>query len=223
MADYQAQTIDGLDDIEAYNTPIDDLASAECFLLFVGIDESGSMDPFVDDMKTALNNFKDSISNSKESDIILIARADFNEDVDISGYKTVNNFETKYSCGGRTKLYDTIVEGKQRLLDYIGHLKTNGMQTRAVFSIFSDGEDNSSSYSLSDAAKAIEELKKQEIATAIIGFGSEAANIGNKLGIKSILNVGTSSSELRKAFNMLSKSAISTSKAAGSAQDAFKF
>lgn len=219
----QFADVNGLSPTETFNTPIEEITSAESFLLFVAIDQSGSMNDYRSEMADALMNFKDSIENSKESDLILVSRANFDNRVSISGYKPINNFDSSYDCGGCTCLYDAIVSGKDKLVEYMDLLKKNGMHVRAVFSVFSDGEDTDSNRSLYDARDAISELKKREIGTAIICFGSEAENIGNQIGFKEVLNVRSSASELRKAFNMLSKSAITASKAAGAAHDTFKF
>ncbi len=210
-------------DIEKFNTPVDSIEQAEVMLLFVGIDTSSSMEDYESSMHKALQDFKESMQDSKEEDQILIARANFNGEVDIAGYKSIHQFDTSYNPDGMTSLYDCICIGSEKMLEYMTMLKKNGMHVRGVFSIFSDGVDNNSSNSISKAQIALNNLKKKEIATAIICFGSEAEGIGQSLDFKNILEVSSSPSELRKAFNVLSKSAIATSKAAGAADDVFKF
>ena len=209
----ETQDIMGLDEIEIQNTPIDDINSELVDLIFVAIDESGSMDGYVGDMKVSLKGFKSALLDSKEIDEMLVARANFHDrTIDVGGYKKVDSFDENYATYGNTPLYDVIVEGTKKLTDYMDYLKQQGMRVKAVFSVFSDGEDTNSRNSLSTARKCIEELNDKEIVTAFISFGSYALQEAKNLKFKNILNVGSSASELRKAFDCLSKSVIDSSK-----------
>lgn len=217
----ETMDIMGLEEIEEENTAIDDIDSEVVNLIFVAIDSSGSMSPYIKDMENSLNDFKDAIANSKEVDEILVARADFNTRIDIGGYKKINEFETQYDAMGMTVLYDVITEGADKLLQYMDYLKQEGMRVKAVFAIFSDGEDTASNNSVSQAKNKIQELNNREITTAFISFGSEAENEANRLDIKNVLKVGSSASELRKAFDCLSKSVIDSSKSVINKTDDF--
>lgn len=92
-------------------------------------------------------------------------------------------------------------------------MKSQGIVVRAVFAIFSDGDDTSSrNAGVSEARNKILELNGQEITTAFIAFGSGAEDVADRLGFMNKKQVGASASDLRKAFNVLSKSLISNSK-----------
>ena len=132
--------IEGLDDIEVANTSIDDIESENVNLIFVGIDQSGSMHPYVTDMGSALSRFKQALEESKESDDILVARANFAADIDIGGYKKISEFDCNYTAWGATPMYDVIVDGSLKLDGYRTFLKDQGVRVKAVFAIFSDGE-----------------------------------------------------------------------------------
>lgn len=213
--------IDGLDDIEIENTSVEEINSENINLIFLGIDQSGSMNWFSNDMKTSLNEFKDALTNSKEADEILVARANFEDSIDIGGYKKIDEFDTIFKAGGCTAMYDAITEGTEKLKEYRQYLKDQGVRVKAVFAIFSDGLDNSSTSSFSDAKRSIEFLNNEEITTAFISFGGEATNEAKSLGFRNILDVTSSASELRKAFNCLSKSVIESSKSVMSDGDDF--
>lgn len=213
--------IDGIEDVEAANTSVDEIDSENINLIFVGIDKSTSMEEFEGDMSKALNDFKDALTNSKEADDILVARADFADSATVGGYKRIMEFDTAYHTGGCTAMFDTIVDGTNRLKDYRDYLKNEGMRVKAVFAIFSDGVDNSSRNGFSSAKKAVEYLNKEEIVTAFISFGGKATQVAKDLGFRNVLDVKSSASELRKAFNCLSKSVIENSKSAVSKQDDF--
>ncbi len=205
----------GIDEIEQENTSIDDIETEVINLIFVGIDQSGSMDMYINDMKQCLVDFKKALEDSKEVDEMLIARANFNgskQDIQIGGYKKVNEFDVGYSANGATPLYDVIVEGTEKLDNYITYLKNQGMRVKAVFAIFSDGEDVGSLTHMSEARNCVKKLNNQEITTAFISFGSHAITEAENLKFKNKLQVGSSASELRKAFDCLSKSVIESSK-----------
>ena len=55
--DYNTNTveIDGLEEIEMENTSVEDIDSENINLMFLGIDKSGSMSVFQEDMKHCLN------------------------------------------------------------------------------------------------------------------------------------------------------------------------
>ena len=212
--------IDGLDEVEVQNTSVDEIDSENVNLIFVGIDGSSSMHKFEGDMIQALSDFKDALINSKEADEILIARADFADSAVVGGYKKITELDTSYRTGGCTALYDTIINGTEKLRAYRDFLKKEGMRVKAVFAIFSDGQNNIGN-DFSGAKKAVEYLNDEEIVTAYISFGGEAKVVAQDLGFRNILDVTSSASELRKAFNCLSKSVIENSKSAVSKKDDF--
>lgn len=213
--------IDGLDEIEVENTAVDDLDSENINLIFLGIDESGSMGSYIKDMQNCLSEFKTALTDSKEADEILVARADFSDTISIGGYKKISEFDTKFDVYGCTAMFDTIVEGSEKLKEYRKFLKEQGVRVKAVFAIFSDGLDNQSSHSFSEAKQAAEFLNSEEITTAFISFGGQATQAAKDLGFRNILDVASSASELRKAFNCLSKSVIESSKSVLADEDDF--
>lgn len=204
--------IDGLDDIEMENTSIEEINSENINLMFLGIDQSGSMDSFRNDMNHSLNEFKDALTNSREADEILVARADFEDAIAIGGYKKISEFDTSFRAGGCTAMYDAVTEGTRKLKEYRQYLKDQGVRVKAVFAVFSDGLDNASKSSFSEAKRSVDFLNDEEITTAFISFGGKAATEAKSLGFRNILDVTSSASELRKAFDCLSKSVIESSK-----------
>ena len=218
--------IDGLDEIEVENTAVDDLDSENINLIFLGIDESSSMTQHTDAMRISLTGFKDGLTNSKEADEILVARADFSNFVNVGGYKKISEFDTSYSTFYTTFLYDTIVDGSEKLKEYRKFLKEQGVRVKAVFAIFSDANDEGSRNELSDAKRAIDFLNGEEITTAFVAFGNRALEEANNLGFRNILDVykvdgKDLASKLREAFACLSKSVIESSKSVLADEDDF--
>lgn len=205
-------TVDGLDEIGARNTPVDDLETEDVNLFFLGIDQSSSMMPYQAAMVKAIGDFKRAIANSKEAPKILVARANFSGSMKIGGYKKIDELDTLYISDGMTILYDTIIDGVEKLLKYMEYLKQQGVRVKAAFAIFSDGMDTASSHTCHGARDAMAKLIAKEIVTAFISFGPDAIQEAKDLGFKNVLEVGRTDSELRRAFDVLSKSTISNSK-----------
>lgn len=212
----------GLEDVEIENTSIDDIDNESVNLIFVAIDGSGSMNQYTKTMQDSLKDFKDTLTDSKEVDEMLVARADFSgRGINVGGYKKVQQFDASYSTSGMTPLYDVIVEGTDKLLNYMEFLKQQGMRVKAVFAVFSDGENTDSRNPSAEARRKVEELNSKEITTAFISFGQDALVEAQNLKFKNVLTVGSSASELRKAFNCLSKSVIESSKSVMASTDNF--
>ena len=211
-------TIDGLDETYATNMDVDDVVSPSVMLVDFLIDGSGSMDPYERAMCECLEHYKEAISNSKQSDEMLVSKTVFESTIETGGYVAPEDFNTDYSAGGCTRLYDAIIDRRQRMLDYMDQLKNNGTNARACLIILSDGEDYGSQYRASDARQAIQDLISKEITVAFIAFGQEAFGIADSIGVKknNVKEVSNDESELRRIIDLVSKSAISASKKASS-------
>ena len=211
-------TIDGLDETYATNMDVDDVVSPSVMLVDFLIDGSGSMDPYERAMCECLEHYKEAISNSKQSDEMLVSKTVFESTIETGGYVAPEDFNTDYSAGGCTRLYDAIIDRRQRMLDYMDQLKNNGTNARACLIILSDGEDYGSQYRASDARQAIQDLISKEITVAFIAFGHGAFGVADSIGVKknNVKEVSNDESELRRVIDLVSKSAISASKKASS-------
>lgn len=230
MNDFYEESFSGIDAGITPNIPTDEVDNDHMFLMSVARDRSGSMGSFQGVMQKSTQEFISSIKDSKSDDEILVSLTEFNDRVDSYGFQNVSDMPTSYHPCSTTALYDAIVVAQQRLYDgagngYMEQLNASGVRTRGALVIFSDGADNDSQNTAADARQAIQLLKKQEILVAFIAFGDEAKNIANDLGIdpQNVLQTDATASELRKIWNIMSKSAISMSKSAasGNSQDAF--
>ena len=211
-------TIDGLDETYAENMDVDDVASPSIMLVDFLIDGSGSMDMYERVMRECLEHYQKAIVNSKQADEMMVSKTIFESRIETGGYVAPEDFNTDYTAGGCTRLYDAIIDRRQRMLDYMNQLKNNGTNARACMIILSDGEDNDSQYRASDARKAIQDLISKEITVAFIAFGQDAFGIADSIGVKknNVKEVSNDESELRKVIDLVSKSAISASKKASS-------
>ena len=204
------------------NADIEEIEVERPTLIGYIIDKSASMSDHETDMEDAIQLVKDTILGSKEADEMRISVTQFADTVKTTGYQEIENIDVQYTADGwSTKLFDAIV-GCQKALyagdgsGYMEKLKANGNRPKAVIFIFTDGYDNDSSHSKSDARRAIEFLQKNEIPVGFIEFGSDAHGIAQELGIyeQNIKPINADKSELRKIMMATSKSAISASKSA---------
>lgn len=211
-------TIDGLDETYATNMDIDDVVSPSIMLVDFLIDGSGSMHKHERTMCECLEHYKEAISNSKQADEMLVSKTVFESTITTGGYVQPEDFNTDYSADGRTRLYDAIIDRRQRMLEYMKQLKDNGTNARACLVILSDGKDFGSQYHASDARQAIQDLISKEITVAFISFGQEASGVADSIGVKknNVKEVSNDESELRRVIDLVSKNAISASKKASS-------
>ncbi|MBP5633723.1 VWA domain-containing protein [Candidatus Saccharibacteria bacterium] len=209
----------------APNIDVGDIENDHMYLMGIAQDCSGSMDSYTPEMKKAIANFKQSIQDSKQDDEMLVSLTTFESNVQSSGYQNVADISTDFCARGCTSMYDAIILAANQLADYMDQLNNSGVRTRGGLVIFSDGYDNNSTRSASEAAKAIEDLKRKEVVVAFVAFGSDAHGIADSLGIdkQNVMETDASPSELRKIWGIISKSAISSSKsaAAGASQTTF--
>lgn len=210
--------IDGLNETYAQNMDVDEVVSPTIMLVDFVIDKSGSMNFYEAAMQDCLEHYKIAICNSKQSDEMLVSKTLFGSDIETGGYVAPEDFNTDYETDGCTKLYDAIIDRRQRMYDYMELLKSNGTNVRSCMVILSDGQDNISNNRASDARAAIQDLISKEITVAFIAFGQDAFGIADSIGVKkqNIKNVSNDESELRKIIDLVSKSAISASKKASS-------
>ena len=218
MKEMDNVVIDGLDETYATNVDVDDVLSPSVMLVDFVIDGSGSMSCYEITMRECLEHYKNAICNSKQADEMLVSKTIFSSTIETGGYVAPEDFNTDYDAQGCTKLYDAIIDRKQRMLDYMEQLKDNGTNARACLIILSDGKDYGSKYRASDAREAILQLISKEITVAFIAFGQEAFGVADSIGIKkqNVKEVNNDEGELRRVIDLVSKSAISASKRASS-------
>lgn len=211
--------------IEDTNSSIDELDGEDVTLMGLAIDNSGSMTFYIGAMADALASTKQALEASKNAEEIRISRIDFDNESIASGYIPVSDMDTTYpkpiSYGG-TSIYDMIVKDGQAMREYRKYLRENGYRVRAVFAIFTDGEDMHSTHSIQEAKQVIDAMAREEIITVMIEFGAEAAGVAKALGISKSISCGSTEHELRNAFAMVSQSVVSVSQNVA-ASDAFDF
>jgi len=180
---------------------------------------------------------KELFSKVKEADEILVAITRFSTDVISGGYQRAESIDTSYNTDGMTALYDAIVDAQNRLINetgtgYMQQLIDNGTTTQAAILIFTDGMNNHSKSSASDAYKALVYLKKSEVPVIFVAFGNDAVTEAKTLGVadKNIIFIDTDHADtaslgakLKEVLQIASKSVVSMSKSVGGTVDAGLF
>ena len=162
--------VDGLDETYAGNMDVEDVEASSVMLVDFIIDRSGSMDPYESIMQDCLKHYKQAICNSKQADEMLVSKTLFDNVIETGGYVAPEDFNTDYYARGCTRLYDVIIERRQRLLDYMEQLKNNGTNARACMVILTDGEDYGSTYRASDARQAVKDLISLRLVRMLLGW-----------------------------------------------------
>lgn len=156
------------------------------------IDTSGSMRGTESDMSRGLQMYKKSFENFAGANSIAVSVSEFSSDLRIKEFESVNSFDTSYSsAGGGTALYYSIVNSAKYLENYIKEIQEEkGIDPKATFICFSDGEPNDNSCNERDAAQAIRTLNEAGITTVFVAFGkSMQAKFGERLGFQSTIDV----------------------------------
>jgi len=216
---------------------VDELESSRQTLYRMVFDKSGSMSYYETAVQESFEYTKELFSKVKEADEILVAITRFSTDVISGGYQRAESIDTSYNTDGMTALYDAIVDAQNRLINetgtgYMQQLIDNGTTTQAAILIFTDGMNNHSKSSASDAYKALVYLKKSEVPVIFVAFGNDAVTEAKTLGVadKNIIFIDTDHADtaslgakLKEVLQIASKSVVSMSKSVGGTVDAGLF
>lgn len=217
--DLLVQNLDGQTGLGCVGAQVDDLNTDDVTLVSIIIDESSSMDHVRDDVIDAFNTMARALNDSKAADSILLSAWTFADHPKLLfGYTPIANVKdltrAEYNPSGMTALYDATLDGMTGIIGYGQDLRNNGIRTRAIVVVISDGGDNTSRQTSHSIKTVAEDLMKQEFYTlAYIGMGDPATfkKIADSMGFPQILTIGNTASEVRKALNMVSASIIRTS------------
>ena len=185
MNRYETYDIEGINEVMENADP-EDFGSSAAFLSTFVIDASGSMWEFENDMRDCLVAYKEAIAGSKQADEMLLSKILFSDYITVGGFVAPENFDPSYRTDDMTKLFDAIVEAKDRMFEYSDQLRDNGVTVRGCVVIFTDGLDNMSHNTEATTRQAIKDLQNREFIVAMISFGDNAKNIGQRLGIRHV-------------------------------------
>jgi uncharacterized protein YegL len=213
--------VDNLDTIAmagCAGTDVDQLNSDDVTLVAVVLDQSSSMHGSSPAVLAGYNTMLEALKDSRQADSILISTWKFSDNSELLfSYTPVTQLGKltahDYTPTGSTYLYSTVLDVMTGLVAYGQHLRINGVRTRCVVVVFSDGEDNMSRVTAHDVKTVSDALMAQEIySLAYVGFGgSDLRRIADAIGFPSIITASTDASEIRRIFHQVSQSVIRAS------------
>jgi len=217
---------------------VDDISASEVILINLLLDDSSSMNETHKDKNNKpnkKNNIEiaregvsfiiDSLKDSKQSDGILMSVTSLNRGL-LSPYVNIEDIidinGQNYYGSGSTPLYDKSVVILGQSIAKNQELLDAGVACRSITVIVSDGQDyGSQQANASDVEKVVSDMLAAEtnivIGMGIAGRHTDFRQVFQDMGIQGnfILTPGDSESEIRKAFNVVSQTAVRASQGAG--------
>lgn len=211
---------------QALGVNVDDVQASEVVLVTMMIDDSGSI-RFAGNaqaVRDGHNGVLRALTDSKQKDSILVHTRYLNGFVLFPYCPLEDGVEMdshNYDPMHGTPLYDQTVVLLGSVVAKTQEFADNGVPVRSITLIVSDGADEHSTKATAVKVKPlVDDLKKTE--TAIVAFlGVEDGytdfhDVAKSMGIEDswILTVGSTDSEIRRAFQVFSQSALQVSQAA---------
>jgi len=196
---------------------LDDIQTDDITLVSISLDASASMGTVTQDVIDSFNEMLRALKKSKNAESILLSAWTFNTQTNLLfGYTPVTEVSeltsNDYYPSGATALYDTLADSVTGLVSYGQQLRDGGIRTKNIILTFSDGQDNSSGKRARDIKTMAEDLLRQETyILAYVGFGYDANGIADEVGFPTKLQDEHDPSAIRRAFDQVSQSIISTS------------
>lgn len=201
---------------------VDDLETDDVTVVSLVLDASYSMKSNEKAVREGYNNLIEALNNSKQSGSMLVSARTFASTQKLLyGFKKVEEIGKigmKYLAeGNSTALYDTLVDAMTGIRAYVKNLNDNGIRTKCIVVVFSDGEDNDSQRNKASDVKTLAEdfIKSEMFYLVYIGYKHEDSDnldaIAKEVGFPNVLTTNATGSEIRKTMNLVSKSIIRTS------------
>lgn len=206
----------------------DDVGSSEVTLVTLLIDDSGSIQSAGNEqmVRDGANLIIKALSESKQADSVLISIRYLNGTV-LFPYASLKQAilldGANYAGTGGTPLYDQSVVTLGQVLAKAQEFSDGGIVCRSVSALITDGADLSSRKAdAKDVAKVVNDMRRSEN-HIVIGMGisdgyTDFQRVFSEMGVdpKWVLTPGNTESEIRKAFAVVSQSAVRASQSAKS-------
>ncbi|MBN2442794.1 MAG: VWA domain-containing protein [Spirochaetales bacterium] len=203
-------------------TDVDDLETDDVTVVSLILDASYSMKSNEKAVRDGYNNLIEALQNSKQAGSMLVSARTFSGNQQLlygfTKVEEINKIGMKYLAeGNSTALYDTLVDSMTGIRAYVKNLNDNGIRTKCIIVVFSDGEDNDSQHNKASDVKTLAEdfLKSEMFYLVYIGYKHDDADdldaIAKEVGFPNVLTTQATGSEIRKTMNLVSTSIIRTS------------
>ncbi|OHD16032.1 MAG: hypothetical protein A2086_11045 [Spirochaetes bacterium GWD1_27_9] len=208
----------------ALGVGVDDFGSSEVVFVTMLIDDSSSIDYVAGNanaVREGHNAVIDALQSSKQKGNVLIHTKYLNGKI-LYPYcyldQTVKMNGSNYSPNGGTPLYDKTVEILSEVLAKSMEYSNNGIAVRTVTLIVTDGADYGSKKQTTHTVKStvVDMLKQENHIIAAMGIydgSTDFKDVFKDMGIpdKWVLTPKNTASDIRKAFQVFSQSAVKAS------------
>lgn len=206
----------------------EDIQSSEVVLVTMQPDDSGSIrfGGNSDAIRQGHNEVLKALGASKQKDGILVHNRYLNGDVLYPYVKledAVKMTDKNYDPNKGTPLYDQAIVCLGTVLAKTKEFADNGIPVRTVTLLMTDGKDEHSRGRARDVKALVEDMLRKEVhIVAAMGFddggGTNFKEVFKDMGIRDewILTLKNSPTEIRKAFQLFSQSAVRASQNAAS-------
>jgi hypothetical protein len=206
---------------------VDDIPASEAFLLTLLVDDSASISAAKNDglVIDGYNAVRTALSESKQNGGIVMHTRYLNGTV-LSPYIPIAQAPVmtpaNYKANGGTPLYDESVAILGTVLAKAQEFADAGVPSRSVTVIITDGADCGSHRHAAKHVKAIVEDMRRGESHIVAGVGlsdgsTDFRRVFREMGIEDrwILTPGSSKSEIRAAFHVISQTAVRSSQGRG--------
>jgi len=214
---------------QGLGTPVDGVEASEVTLIAFLMDDSGSIHGIPngpDLVCQGHNQVIDAVSSSKQVEGVLAHCRYLNGAIlyafDKLG-KAIRMDDSNYAANGGTPLYDQSAIVLGTMLAKVQEFSDNGVPARGITVIVTDGDDlHSRNFTAAKVAAIVKDMVKSERhIVAAMGIDDGRTNfrqVFKAMGLEDrwILTPGHNPSEIRKAFALVSQSAVRASQSAGS-------
>jgi hypothetical protein len=212
------------------------LGATEYTLATIVMDASGSVEPFKDQLETALKTIYKACDKSPRRDNLMLRVTQFAHNLkEHHGFKLLGNIkEADYdgvlSLGGQTALFDAAQEAVESTSTYGKQLTKQDFLVNAIIVVVTDGDDNASRTSVSSIKQALKAARQAEnlesITCILVGVTNDNANLNHYLqtfkddaGMDQYVSIGSATpGKIAKLAAFVSQSISSTSSALGTGQ-----
>lgn len=196
---------------------LDEIDSEDVTLVSFVLDMSGSMHPLASEVMAAFNSEVAALAQARSASTILAAATTFADAPGVLfGYQPLHKVKkldpSCYAPNGSTALFDAVLGVMDRLSAYRRTLSDNGVRSRAIVIVLSDGDDNVSSHGVAEVKAASQRLLREEsVALAYAGFGGAAGahkRAADAMGFPHVITAGHSGKDLRRVLGVVSQSVL---------------
>jgi uncharacterized protein YegL len=216
-------------------TRLADLAGAtEYTLCTIVLDESGSTEPFKNEMEKCIQEVVKACRYSPRADNLMLRLVAFGTNYrEVHGFKllqvcNVQDYDGCYRSAGTTALFDATCDAVEATKDYAKQLSDNDYLTNACVFVLTDGADNASKFNAKNVkeslAKCVQSEALESLVSVLIGVNIQDPTVSTYLQDFNKLAEFTQFVELKDASEktlaklaaFVSKSISSQSSALGS-------